>query len=31
MHPEIEHYCIIDDDDTKSIMHWNVSDLQGDS
>ena len=28
MHPEIEHYCIIDDDDTKSIMHWDVSDLE---
>ena len=28
MHSEIEHYCIIDDDDTKSIMHWNVSDLE---
>jgi len=27
LHPEIEHYCIIDDDDTKSIMHWKVSDL----
>ena len=27
MHPEIEHYCIIDDDDTKSIMHWETSDL----
>ena len=27
MHPEIEHYCIIDDDDTKSIMHWEESDL----
>lgn len=27
MHPEIEHYCIIDDDDTKSIMHWEISDL----
>ena len=27
MHPEIEHYCIIDDDDAKSIMHWEVSDL----
>ena len=26
MHPEIEHYCIIDDDDTKS-MHWEFSDL----
>ena len=25
-HPEIEHYCIIDDDDTKS-MHWKKSDL----
>lgn len=28
MHPEIEHYCIIDDDDAKSIMHWDVSDLE---
>ena len=27
MHPEVEHYCIIDDDDTKAIMHWEVSDL----
>lgn len=27
MHPEIEHYCIIDDDDTKSIRHWKTSDL----
>ena len=27
MHPEIEQYCIIDDDDTKSIMHWETSDL----
>lgn len=27
MHPEIKHYCIIDDDDTKSMMHWKVSDL----
>ena len=27
MHPEIEHYCIIDDDDAKSRMHWKVSDL----
>lgn len=26
MHPEIKHYCIIDDDDTKS-MHWEISDL----
>lgn len=26
MHPEIEHYCIIDDDDTKA-MHWEKSDL----
>ncbi len=26
MHPEIEHYCVIDDDDTKA-MHWKVSDL----
>ena len=27
MHPEIEHYCIIDDDDAKTIMHWEISDL----
>ena len=26
-HPEIDHYCIIDDDDTKNIMHWKESDL----
>ena len=26
MHPEIKHYCIIDDDDTKA-MHWQKSDL----
>ena len=26
-HPEIEHYCIIDDDDTKNIMHCKKSDL----
>lgn len=26
LHPEIEHYCIIDDDDTKA-MHWKKSDL----
>lgn len=25
-HPEIEHYCVIDDDDTKA-MHWKHSDL----
>lgn len=25
-HPEIKHYCIIDDDDTKA-MHWKNSDL----
>ena len=27
MHPEIEHYCIIDDDDAKTIMHFKESDL----
>ncbi len=27
MHPEIDYYCIVDDDDSKSIMHWDVSDL----
>ena len=26
MHPEIKHYCIIDDDDTK-VMHFENSDL----
>lgn len=26
-HPEIKHYCIIDDDDAKNMMHWQVSDL----
>ena len=26
-HPEIEHYCILDDDDTKTMLHWDVSDL----
>ena len=27
-HPEIEHYCVIDDDDTKNMLHWEVSDLE---
>ena len=27
-HPEIEHYCVIDDDDAKNIFHWNPSDLE---
>ena len=27
MHPEIKHYCIIDDDDRKSMLHLKVSDL----
>ena len=27
MHPEINHYFIIDDDDTKTMMHWKISDL----
>ena len=26
-HPEIDHYCIIDDDDTKTLMHLATSDL----
>ena len=26
-HPEIDHYCVIDDDDTKNMLHWDVSDL----
>ena len=28
MHPEIEHYCVIDDDDAKTVWHWEVSDLE---
>ena len=26
-HPEIEHYCVIDDDDTVTMLHWEKSDL----
>jgi len=26
-HPEIVHYCVLDDDDTKTMLHWKVSDL----
>lgn len=26
-HPEIVHYCVLDDDDTKNMLHWKVSDL----
>lgn len=26
-HPEIIHYCVLDDDDTRTILHWPVSDL----
>ena len=26
-HPEIEHYCVIDDDDTLNTLHWHRSDL----
>ena len=26
-HPEIQHYCVLDDDDTKTIFHWETSDL----
>ena len=26
-HPEIKHYCVIDDDDTKNMLHWPTSDL----
>ena len=26
-HPEIEHYAILDDDDTKTVLHWKRSDL----
>ena len=27
-HPEIEHYCIIDDDDTRTTLRWEKSDLE---
>ena len=27
-HPEIEHYCVLDDDDTISMLHWKTSDLE---
>ena len=27
-HPEIEHYCVIDDDDTINTYHWERSDLE---
>ena len=26
-HPEVKHYCVIDDDDTKTWYHWEKSDL----
>ncbi len=27
-HPEIVHYCVLDDEDTVKIFHWEVSDLE---
>ncbi len=27
-HPEIEHYCVIDDDDTRNMLRWKTSDLE---
>ena len=27
-HPEIAHYCVLDDDDTITIFHWSHSDLE---
>jgi hypothetical protein len=27
-HPEIAHYCILDDDDTITLFHWRHSDLE---
>ena len=27
-HPEIAHYCILDDDDTINLFHWKHSDLE---
>ena len=26
-HPEIEHYCILDDNDTVNMLHWKTGDL----
>ena len=26
-HPEIDHFCVIDDDDTLTMLHWPDSDL----
>ncbi len=26
-HPEVEHFVILDDDDTKNMLHWKKSDL----
>jgi len=26
-HPEVKHFCILDDNDTKNMLHWKVSDL----
>ncbi len=26
-HPEVEHFVILDDDDTKNMLHWKTSDL----
>ena len=27
-HPEIDHYCVIDDYDTKNMLHWREPDLE---
>ena len=27
-HPEVEHYCILDDNDTENLLHWRRSDLE---
>ena len=27
-HPEREHYCVLDDNDTVNLMHWKKSDLE---
>lgn len=27
-HPEIEHYCVIDDDDTRVMLRWDKGDLE---
>ena len=27
-HPEIDHFCVLDDNDTKTVFHWDETDLE---